>query len=77
MRAYTGSEVLFMNVKVVELLAVERNHRDALEIAPQEGVVALDVDLLERLADPLQNGPGVVTKVTPRAPVEDEPHALA
>jgi hypothetical protein len=60
-RAYTCPEVLLIDEEVVEVLAVERNHRDAFQIAPQERIVGLDVDLLERHADPLEDHPRLVT----------------
>ena len=48
-------------MEVVEILTVERHDGDALEITLQELIVGLDVDLLERHADPLEHDAGVVT----------------
>jgi hypothetical protein len=59
--------------EVVEhLLPVERHDRDSLQVAAQQLVVGLDVDLLERVADALQRGARVVAEVAARAAVEDE-----
>jgi hypothetical protein len=57
---------------VEQLVAVERYDRDSLEVAAQQLVIGLDVDLLERVADPLQGNARVVAQVAARAAVEDE-----
>jgi hypothetical protein len=57
---------------VEELLAVERDDRDALQIAAQEGVVGLDVDLGVGMADAVQRGAGVVAQMASRPAVEDQ-----
>jgi len=57
---------------VEQLLAVEGNDRDSLEVAAQQLVVGLDVDLLERVADALQRGARIVAEVAALAAVEDE-----
>jgi hypothetical protein len=57
---------------VEQLLPVERHDRDSLQVAAQQLVVGLDVDLLERVADALQRGARVVAEVAARAAVEDE-----
>jgi hypothetical protein len=60
--------------EVRQLLTVERDHRDPLQVAAQEVVVGVDVDLLERVADALEGRAGVVAQVAARAGVEDERH---
>jgi hypothetical protein len=57
---------------VEQLLAVERNHRYSLQVAAQQLVVALDVDLLEWVADPLQRGARVVAEMAARPAVQNE-----
>ena len=58
--------------EVIELRSVECDDRDAFEVADQQRVVGLDVDLLERMADALQRRARVVAEVAARAAVEDE-----
>jgi hypothetical protein len=58
--------------EVEELLAVQRDHRDPLQISAQQGVVGLDVDLRVGVPDAVQCGAGVVAEVASRAAVEDE-----
>src|SRR6185437_9393051 len=60
--------------EVIELGSVEGDDRDALEVARQQRVVGLDVDLLERVADALEDGPRLVAQMAARAAVEDEAH---
>jgi hypothetical protein len=57
---------------VEQLLAVERNHRYSLQVAAQQLVVGLDVDLLEWVADALQRSARVVAQVAARPAVQDE-----
>jgi hypothetical protein len=63
---------ILVDEEVVELLAVERDDGDPLQIPAQQLVVALDVDLVERVADALQRGARVVAQVAARAAIEDE-----
>jgi hypothetical protein len=58
---------------VEQLVSVERDHRDPLQVAAQQVVVGLDVDLVERVADALQDRSRVVAQVAPGAAVEDQP----
>ena len=65
--------------EVEQLLAVERDHRNPLEVGAQQRVVALDVSLeqLERLlgAHPLEHRARVVAQAAPGAAVEhDDAH---
>src|SRR4051812_39781271 len=72
-RSYSRSEVRFINEEVVELGAVERNHRDALEILAMQLRIGLDVDLGERMADAQEDLAGLVAEVAAVARVEDQP----
>ena len=67
-----GAQGDLVHEVVEQLLAVERDDRDSLEVAAQQLVVGLDVDLLERVADSLQRGARVVAEVAALAAVEDE-----
>ena len=68
----SGAQGGLVDEVVEQLLAVERDHRDPLQVAAQEVVVGLDVDLFERVADALQDDACVVAQVAARAPVEDQ-----
>jgi hypothetical protein len=68
----SGAQGDLVHEVVEQLLAVERHHRYSLQVAAQQLVVGLDVDLLERVADPLQRGARVVAEMTARAAIEDE-----
>jgi hypothetical protein len=57
---------------VEQLLPVERDDRDSLQVAAQQPVVGLDVDLVERMADALQRIARLVAEMAARAAVEDE-----
>jgi hypothetical protein len=59
-------------VEVVELLAVELDDRDALEQATMKRRIGLDVALLERMPDALEDRAGIVAEVTIAATVEDQ-----
>ena len=70
---------LFVDREVEELLAVERDHRNALQVGAQQPLVALDVELdeLEGLlaADALEHDARVVAQMAARTPVErDDAH---
>jgi hypothetical protein len=67
-----GTQCDLVHEVVEQLLAVERDDRDPFQVAAQQLVVALDVDLLERVTDALQRGAGVVAEVAARAAVQDE-----
>src|SRR6187200_2646426 len=60
----------FVHEVLEQLLAVERHHRDPLQEPGVQGVVALDVDLAERRADPLQDRARVVAQMAAGAAVE-------
>jgi hypothetical protein len=68
----SGAQGGLVHEVVEQLLAVECNHRYPHQVAAQQLVVGLDVDLLERVADALQRGARVVAEVAARAAVEDE-----
>ena len=72
MLVQASAQVGLVDEEVVELLAVQRDHGDALQVATVEGIVDGDVDLLEGRSDALQDGPRVVAQVAARAAVQDE-----
>jgi hypothetical protein len=68
----SGAQCDLVHEVVEQLLAVERDDRDSFQVAAQQIVVGLDVDLLERVADALQHGARVVAQVAAGPAVEDE-----
>ena len=73
-RSQPQRQVRCVDEEVVQLLAVERDHRDALEVARVQLVVGLDVDVVERevllTAQSPQHVARLVAEVAARAPVD-------
>ena len=67
-----GAQGGLVHEVVEQLLSIERDDRDSLQVAAQQLIVGLDIDLVERMADALQRRARVVAEVAARSAVEDE-----